>query len=284
MKQLRTYEELSEIFEYDEVEGVVRWKVNQGKVKKRSKLISLVGGYRSVSYKKKLYREQVLVWLLNYKEYPKKYLTHKDGNKLNNKVDNLCYKGEDIPDKLTQEYLKSQLDYDPTTGVFTRKVSRSGKKGKKGEAAGGLSYGYVNIRVGGKEYKAHRLAVLYMEGYLPEGPVDHRNRKRDDNRYSNLRPDVTHQCQARNREKRSNNSTGVVGVRWSHGSRSKVYATICVKGKTTQLLPVTTDFDEAVCARYAAEQCLGWGTCLDQSTAAEYVKEKIQSTRLKEKI
>lgn len=36
------------------------------------------------------------------------------------------------------------------------------------------------------------------------------------------------------------------------------------------------DFDEAVCYRLAAEQCLNWSGCYDNSSACKYVKENIQ--------
>lgn len=92
-------------------------------------------------------------------------------------------KGGAIP--LTQERLKQVLEYDPATGFFRR----FGKKGLLRGVAGTLdvSNGYVKIMVDHVIYRAHRLAFLYMEGVFPPNDVDHRNRKKSDNRWSNLR-------------------------------------------------------------------------------------------------
>jgi hypothetical protein len=47
--------------------------------------------------------------------------------------------------------------------------------------------GYLDTRIGGKTYKLHRLAFLYMEGEFPPDQVDHINTVRSDNRWVNLR-------------------------------------------------------------------------------------------------
>src|SRR5690606_33911522 len=86
---------------------------------------------------------------------------------------------------LTQARLKQLLDYDPTTGIFTRRVSRGGMK--KGSVAGFTSVkGYTVIGVDGKLYSAHRLAWLYVYGVMPR-EIDHRNRVKTDNSILNLR-------------------------------------------------------------------------------------------------
>lgn len=87
---------------------------------------------------------------------------------------------------LTQEKLKSLLDYDPDTGVFTWKATRG--HARKGAPAGRVfNEGYILISVAGKEYLAHRLAWLWMTGGFPPNCIDHINRVRTDNRFSNLR-------------------------------------------------------------------------------------------------
>lgn len=88
---------------------------------------------------------------------------------------------------ITQERLKQLLDYDPDTGEFTWKLDRSGTV-LAGSVAGTVkSSGYIDIRVDGKLYKAHRLAWLYFYGYLPEYFIDHINNNRRDNKIINLR-------------------------------------------------------------------------------------------------
>lgn len=88
---------------------------------------------------------------------------------------------------LTQENLKSVLDYNQETGVFTWKVKLS-PKAMPGSIAGTLnSQGYISIRLFGIQYKAHRLAFFYMNGFFPHVCIDHINNTRNDNRWANLR-------------------------------------------------------------------------------------------------
>jgi hypothetical protein len=92
--------------------------------------------------------------------------------------------------ELTQEELRRILDYNPDTGEFTWRECTCGlgdnvhRRGKAGSKNG---QGYVLIKILGKLYPAHRLAFLYMTGNMPNKMVDHINRKKDDNRWCNLR-------------------------------------------------------------------------------------------------
>lgn len=88
---------------------------------------------------------------------------------------------------MTQERLKILLDYDPETGVFTGKTIR-GKHDRRGviEGSNRTAGGYCRLLLDGKQYLAHRMAWLYVYGFLPEG-IDHRNTNTSDNRISNLR-------------------------------------------------------------------------------------------------
>ena len=99
---------------------------------------------------------------------------------------------------ITQPLLQTLLEYDPASGMFTRKV-RTSNRIKVGEQAGSLDKaGYLCIRVHGKTYKAHRLAWLYVHGNMPAGEVDHINGVKADNRIENLR-DVTKSANQQNR-------------------------------------------------------------------------------------
>lgn len=86
----------------------------------------------------------------------------------------------------TLEELKSELDYDPLTGIFTWKVKRRGiRVGKKAGCL--MSNGYLLIRFKRTPVLAHRLAFFYMKGRWPASQIDHKNRIRNDNRWENLR-------------------------------------------------------------------------------------------------
>jgi hypothetical protein len=115
---------------------------------------------------------------------------------------------------LTQEELKSQLHYDPDTGIFTRTKTLTNCC-KIGDVAGSkLNNGYIIIRVLNKKYLAHRLAWLYMTGNFPSQTIDHINRIKDDNRLCNLR----HADQSHNNLnvcKNVSNTSGYKGVNWN---------------------------------------------------------------------
>jgi len=88
--------------------------------------------------------------------------------------------------ELTQNELKRRLRYDLNTGIFTWK--ECGRKDLIGKAAGSINGdGYTSIKFTKGVLKNHRLAFLYVLGWMPE-MVDHINMDRSDNRWINLRP------------------------------------------------------------------------------------------------
>jgi hypothetical protein len=117
---------------------------------------------------------------------------------------------------LTQARLKELLHYDPETGHFTWRVSRS--RTPAGSRAGTPgSNGYTNIGIDGVLRLAHRLAFLYMTGALPP-EVDHINRDKSDNRWANLRPASRRENEG-NKGLLSNNTSGHRGVSWYKRTR-----------------------------------------------------------------
>jgi len=175
---------------------------------------------------------------------------------------------------LTQEIARLLFNYDPETGILTRRINRSGNNGKAGEVAGTLSpdSGYLMVRVGKKSRPVHRVIWIWYHGYDPENQIDHRNRDRLDNSISNLR-EASPQCQARNRSNRSDCTSGVKGVSFCNRSKRWV-ATICIDISKSKHIAYCDDFIEAVCLRYAAEQCLSWNDCDANSPAYQYLKEQ----------
>ncbi len=111
---------------------------------------------------------------------------------------------------LTQERLKELLSYDPVTGDFTWLVDRKGVRA--GDRAGGVCpLGYVSLQVDRKRYLAHRLAWLYVNGAWPAGMIDHKDRNRSNNVFSNLR-EATYAENNINSPARPNNALGIKGV------------------------------------------------------------------------
>jgi len=173
---------------------------------------------------------------------------------------------------ITQERLKELLNYNPKTGVFTRKFSGSGVK-RSLEAGSINARGYVIVMVEGFRFKGHRLAFLYMIGYLSENQVDHIDRCSSNNSWSNLR-EVSQSCNMRNTGNSTNNTSGVKGVIYNK-LRGKWVAQIDINRKT-KYIGTADDFLEAVCLRLAAEQSLDWAGCDSSSPAYKYVMENIK--------
>lgn len=163
---------------------------------------------------------------------------------------------------LNQEYVKECLIYDPNTGVFTWKQrplhhfkSDHACKAWNGRYANKRAgcydkRGYLFISLNNKLYTGHQLAFMFMKGWFPE-EIDHKNRVKSDNRWSNLR-DVDRQTNTRNSSQRSDNVSGRVGVTWNT-TTGKWVAQIGVSG-SVKYLGVFEKFDDAVASREKAEK------------------------------
>lgn len=130
---------------------------------------------------------------------------------------------------LTQEYLKQVLKYDPETGIFVWLIKPT-LRIEAGAVAGSKSLnGYITIRYNYRLYYAQRLACLYMTGNFPKHHMDHINRDKTDNMWTNLREcDVSKNNANKSRQK--NNTSGYKGVGWFKRDE-KWRAVIQYKGK-----------------------------------------------------
>ena len=158
--------------------------------------------------------------------------------------------------KITQQELKESLYYNPKTGDFTwinhkKNSSKNGTNARRKPD----SYGYYRIRVNGCQYRAHRLAWLYMTGEMPKEQIDHINQNKADNRFSNLR-DVSSLENQRNRSLTKNNKSGSVGINWIKQLR-KYRAQITVNQKSIHL-GLFKGKEDAIKARKHAEKIYGF--------------------------
>lgn len=134
---------------------------------------------------------------------------------------------------LTQAELKRQLHYDHETGVFTWLVTNS-RRAITGSIAGKTpSNGYISIQVNKVRYMAHRLAWLYVYGYMPKDFIDHINNVRHDNRISNLR-EASKSQNGMNRPHDRDNQCRAKGVSL-HKKTGKFVARIKYAGKQISL-------------------------------------------------
>lgn len=122
---------------------------------------------------------------------------------------------------LTAERLRAVLTYDPNLGVFTAKPGRCGIRA--GSNAGSLDAdGYRRMMIDGVIYPASHLAWFWMKGEWPAEEVDHKNLKRDDDRFENLRPCTRAQNNA-NRALRKDKKLRIKGVSLRHRPKDRPY-------------------------------------------------------------
>ncbi len=152
---------------------------------------------------------------------------------------------------LSQEYLKSILHYDPTTGLF-KWISKRPKI-NVGDIAGGLDdAGYIRIKIDGIKYRAHRLAIFYITGEWPPDHTDHKDLNRSNNKWENIRP-ATRTENFGNQTKYSNNKSGIKGVCWDKES-GKWMAQIQIANKKIKLGRYKNIEDAAKAYQIAAEK------------------------------
>lgn len=135
---------------------------------------------------------------------------------------------------LTAERLRSVLDYNQATGVFTWRVAPTTRHVVGGVAGSRTPKGYIQIMIAGENYLAHRLAWLHVTGEWLTCQIDHDDTDKANNAWSNLRPATD----AENKQNRitgnAANKSGYLGVCW-HKAASKWVAQIKKNGKRVYL-------------------------------------------------
>jgi len=156
--------------------------------------------------------------------------------------------------ELTRESLREILHYDLNTGIFTWEVNIGGRA-LTGSRTGTINgKGYAIIGINRKMYYAHRLAFLYVLGWLPE-QVDHQDHDKSNNRWINLQP-ANRAINAKNCPLYACNKSGTSGVVWFKRDK-KWLAQIKVDSKQIWLGLFETK-QEAIQVRKSAEARYGF--------------------------
>lgn len=90
----------------------------------------------------------------------------------------------------TAKRVRELLHYEPAIGEFhwqPRPGNPALTARIAGKLAGHSAGGYWRIRFDNRNHAAHRLAWLWMKGWLPKGDIDHRDGDGLNNRFDNLR-------------------------------------------------------------------------------------------------
>lgn len=156
--------------------------------------------------------------------------------------------------------LRRILNYDPETGVFSRRVRSS--HAFPGDKVGCLRPdGYMQASVRGKTYLLHRLAAYHVTGEWPAGEVDHINGDRTDNRWANLRlVDRATNAQNERGKRRNKWQSEFMGVSPIEKT-GKWVARICVNGRLRHVGTYATE-EEAAEAYLSAKRELHPGFML----------------------
>lgn len=253
MKIRPTKERVKELLSYDPITGQFTWRVQRRKCN-----LGAVAGTRSESIRAILigidgrqYMAHQLAWLCMTGEWPIGELAHINGDRFDNRWGNftLVKRSPVTRDQLTADILRKELTYVPETGLFFRNDRPAALRA--GEVINTLNdQGYVIITLLGRNYRAHRLAWMWMYGYMPHHEIDHINRVRHDNRLCNLRLADSSQNK-QNTALRVDNTSGFRGVT---RKRDKWQARVVVNGRRTCVGSFGTLEEAGEAARLARER------------------------------
>jgi hypothetical protein len=149
------------------------------------------------------------------------------------------------------ELLREYFDYDPDSGVVRYKKPR--KRIRVGEPAGNCRPdGYLKISIDRKNYMLHRVIWKMMTGEEPPVQIDHKDRCRSNNTWSNLRAADP----AKNNQNKRKVGKFLPGV--SQSKRCKnFYARIVVNGKFVYLGMFGTELEAHAAYKAASVSYFG---------------------------
>lgn len=158
---------------------------------------------------------------------------------------------------LTVARLREVFNYDPETGVLTRRITTS-SRALAGASVGCIqNMGYLSVNLDGGRYLVHRVIWFYVHGAWPAHQIDHINGVTTDNRLSNLR-DVTGSTNQQNR-RHATGRTGLMGAYEVDGMPGRYFSAINIDHKQKHL--GRFDSAEAAHAAYLAAKRLHHEGC-----------------------
>lgn len=260
MKERPTQDRIKELFHYDPETGIFIRKISRGgrhdgkygrqgagRISELGYVLLMIDGTNYIAGQ--------VAWAYVHGAWPAARIKYIDGDKLNNRIDNIRIhdraKETIKADTLTAERLRELLHYEPKTGHFTWRINNS--VAKPGERAGTVDgHGYRAIGLDYKKYLEHILAFFYMTGEYPASDIDHKNGIRSDNRWENLTV-ATKSENGHNKGLHPRSKTGHAGV-YKHGNKFR--ARIQLEGKTHDI-GLFSSIEDAVLARAEAVAKLG---------------------------
>lgn len=120
-----TQERLKELFDYDPETGNLIWNIDRGSNKMRGKIAGYIhsSGYQHVRTGEGQFRAHRLIWIYHYGKEPKEHIDHINGNRSDNRIENLR-------EATRSENMQNRKKAHKNNSVGLIGVQKSGKKWK----------------------------------------------------------------------------------------------------------------------------------------------------------
>lgn len=155
---------------------------------------------------------------------------------------------------MTDDEIDDYLEYEPESGYFFWRVAR-GRVAAGSIAGRRCDDGRIIIKLGAKNYLAHRLAWFLQTGEWPPDEIDHENNNPSDNNWNNLRL-ATRAQNRMNSRCRSDSVSAVKGVYFEKRT-ARYSARIYINGKRKWLGSFATAKEADAVFRAAERQAHG---------------------------